>query len=166
MKIGELAQQAGVPIDTVRYYEREGLLEAPAREPSGYRRYAGKHLARLRFVRHCRSLDIPLAEVRQLIDYADAPRQSCAKVNALLDEHIDHVHRRLLALKALERQLVALRRACGGADSARSCAILESFISASGAQSCACHGEERGRAPTGAATKVIIRRASHKEVIE
>lgn len=142
MKIGELATQAVCDVQTIRYYEREGLLEAPERESSGYRRYAGEHLARLRFIRHCRSLDIPLSEVRQLIEYADAPRQSCADVNALLDEHIEHVHRRLIALKALERQLVALRQECKGANATRSCAILDSFISASGKHSCACHRED------------------------
>ena len=129
MKIGELAIRAGCDVQTVRYYEREGLLEAPGREESGYRRYADKHLARLRFIRHCRSLDIPLAEVRQLIECADAPRQSCERVNSLLDQHIAHVQRRLQALKVLERQLVALRRECKGADDERSCAILASFMS-------------------------------------
>jgi DNA-binding transcriptional MerR regulator len=63
-------------VQTVRYYEREGLLEAPEREESGYRRYADRHLQRLQFIRHCRALDIPLAEVRQLLDYAQTPRQS------------------------------------------------------------------------------------------
>ena len=139
MKIGELATQAGCEVQTVRYYERERLLDAPERESSGYRRYASKHLERLRFIRHCRSLDIPLSEVRQLIEYADAPRQSCAEVNALLDEHIEHVHQRLAALNALERQLTALRRECKGADANRSCAILDSFMSAAADHSCVCH---------------------------
>ena len=71
MKIGEVAAKAGCDVQTVRYYEREGLLEAPEREDSGYRRYSDKHLSRLQFIRHCRALDIPLAEVRQLLDYAE-----------------------------------------------------------------------------------------------
>src|SRR5687768_12664482 len=58
MRIGELARQAGVDVQTVRYYEREGLLEAPARTGSGYRTYGPQHLERLNFVRHCRSLDL------------------------------------------------------------------------------------------------------------
>jgi len=139
MKIGELAAQAGCDVQTVRYYEREGLLEAPEREDSGYRRYASKHLARLQFIRHCRTLDIPLAEVRQLLDYAEAPRQSCHAVDALLDEHIERVRRHLVALTTLERQLVALRRQCKGANSKRSCAIIESFMSAPAKNACACH---------------------------
>ena len=139
MKIGELAAKAGCDAQTIRYYEREGLLEAPAREASGYRRYAGKHLARLQFIRHCRALDIPLVEVRQLLDYAQAPRLSCHAVDALLDEHIERVRRQLAALAALERQLVALRRQCKGANSKRSCAIIDSFMSAPSQNACACH---------------------------
>lgn len=130
MKIGELAVRAACDVQTIRYYEREGLLEAPEREASGYRRYADKHLPRLQFIRHCRALDIPLAEVRQLLDYAEAPRQSCHAVDALLDEHIERVRRQLAALTALERQLVALRCQCKGANSTHSCGIIDSFMSA------------------------------------
>lgn len=129
MRIGELAARAGCDVQTVRFYEREGLLEEPAREASGYRRYDERHLTRLNFVRQCRSLDIPLPEVRQLLDFAATPKQSCAQVNELLDEHIALVKARIQALKALERQLVALRQTCDG-NASRACAILESFMSA------------------------------------
>jgi Cd(II)/Pb(II)-responsive transcriptional regulator len=139
MKIGELAAQADCDVQTVRYYEREGLLEAPEREASGYRRYADKHLSRLQFIRHCRALDIPLAEIRQLLEYAQTPRQSCHAVDALLDEHIERVRRQLAALATLERQLVALRRQCQGASGQRSCAIIDSFLSAPSKHTCACH---------------------------
>jgi len=91
MKIGELAAQAGCDVQTVRFYEREGLLAEPEREPSGYRRYAPRHLQRLQFIRHCRSLDIPLPDIRELLAFAAAPDRSCAQVNALLDEHIEAV---------------------------------------------------------------------------
>lgn len=132
MKIGELAARAGCDVQTVRFYEREGLLEAPARDAAGYRRYAERHLARLNFIRHCRALDIPLAEVRQLLDFAARPAQSCAQVNQLVDGHIALVRGRLQALQALEAQLVALRRRCDG--EAAVCAILESFTSPGGGQ--------------------------------
>ena len=143
MKIGELASRAGCDVQTVRFYEREGLLEAPAREPSGYRRYEGRHLTQLSFVRHLRSLDIPLAEVRLLLAFAAEPDQACAQVNELLDGHIALVRQRLLVLRALEKQLVALRRSCDG-DSAHPCAILQSFTAAARDPSCA------GPAPDGA----------------
>jgi Cd(II)/Pb(II)-responsive transcriptional regulator len=141
MKIGELAAKAGCDVQTVRFYEHEGLLEAPARTASGYRAYDARHLTRVTFIRHCRSLDIPLAEVRQLLEYAAAPEQSCAQVNQLLDRHIALVKGRIQALKDLQGQLVALRRTCDG-DTSHPCAILESFISAAEQHACACHAAE------------------------
>lgn len=125
-------------MQTVRFYEREGLLAEPQREASGYRRYATQHLQRLQFIRHCRSLDIPLPEIRELLAFAAAPEQSCAQVNGLLDQHIDRVHQRLKALRTLEKQLVALRARCDG-DPSHSCAILDSFMSAAEEHACACH---------------------------
>jgi len=138
VKIGELASRAGCDVQTVRFYEREGLLAEPERESSGYRRYEQQHLKRLQFVRHCRSLDIPLPEIRQLLGFAAAPDQSCAEVNALLDQHITDVHRRLQALKTLEKQLVALRKQCDG-DTSQSCAILTSFMTSLEQHACAPH---------------------------
>lgn len=140
MKIGELAAQAGCDVQTVRFYEREGLLEEPLREASGYRRYDARALAKVRFIRHCRSLDIPLSEVRQLLAFAARPDQACAGVNELLDKHIRLVKQRIAELKALEKQLVPLRRTCDG-DTSHPCTILEAFMSAAQANSCACHGQ-------------------------
>ena len=144
MKIGELAAKAECDVQTVRFYEREGLLEAPLRESSNHRLYADRHLERLRFIRHCRSLDIPLTEIRQLLDYAAAPDQACAQVDTLLDRHIEHVHRRLKALRELDKQLRSLRARCDG-DTSHACAILESFMDASAKEGAACCSiDERG----------------------
>ena len=129
MKIGELAAQAACDVQTVRFYEREGLLEEPKREASGYRNYEEKHLTRLNFIRHCRSLDISLPEVKQLLKFAAQPQNSCGQVDDLLDRHISLVGQRVQELKALQHQLVALRRTCNG-DGQHACAILESFASA------------------------------------
>jgi Cd(II)/Pb(II)-responsive transcriptional regulator len=126
MKIGELAAQAACDVQTVRFYEREGLLEEPKREASGYRSYEHRHLTRLNFIRHCRSLDISLPEIKQLLDFAARPEISCGQVDDLLDRHIALVARRVKELNALQRQLVALRRTCTG-DGQHPCAILESF---------------------------------------
>jgi Cd(II)/Pb(II)-responsive transcriptional regulator len=138
MKIGELAAKAGCDVQTVRYYEREGLLAEPEREASGYRRYAQRHLQRLQFIRHCRSLDIPLQDIRQLLAFAAQPDPSCHQVDGLLDGHIGRVRQQLKALRALEKQLVALRARCDG-DPSHSCAILESFKTAADQHACACH---------------------------
>jgi DNA-binding transcriptional MerR regulator len=122
----------------VRFYEREGLLEEPEREPSGYRRYDERHIARLNFIRHCRSLDIPLSEVRQLLEFAAAPDRTWGQVNELLDGHIALVKQRLQSLKVLEEQLMMLRQSCTG-DGSHPCAILESFVKAAEEHACACH---------------------------
>lgn len=138
MKIGELASKAGCDVQTVRFYEREGLLEEPSRTGAGYRSYDQRHLGRLHFIRHCRSLDIPLPEVRQLLAFAAQPDRSCAQVNELLDRHIALVQERIRALQALDAQLVALRRTCEG-DASQACAILEAFRTSAEQHACACH---------------------------
>ena len=143
MRIGELATRVGCDVQTIRFYEREGLLDEPRREPSGYLAYAAEHVERLQFIRHCRSLDIPLPEIRSLIGFAAAPDRSCAEVNALLDSHIGAVQARLAALKVLEQQLVSLRRQCDG-DPSHACAILQSFMRATGEHACACHPAATG----------------------
>ena len=91
LKIGELAQRTGTQVETIRYYEREGLLPEPARSEGNYRLYDKAHTERLSFIRHCRSLDMTLDEIRALLKFRDAPNQECGEVNALLDEHIGHV---------------------------------------------------------------------------
>ena len=105
MRIGELAHQAGVDVQTVRYYEREGLLAAPSRTASGYRAYGPEHLERLNFVRHCRSLDMPLAEIKRLIDVSRDSGVSCDQVDQLVRSHLDRVRAKRVALQDLEAQL-------------------------------------------------------------
>lgn len=124
MKIGELAESAATPVETIRYYEREGLLAAPARSDANYRVYGPAHAERLLFIRHCRSLDMTLDEIRALLRFRDAPEENCAGVNTLLDEHIGHVERRIGELVALEKQLRRLRTQCRKAETAGKCGIL------------------------------------------
>jgi Cd(II)/Pb(II)-responsive transcriptional regulator len=130
MKIGELAQASATPVDTIRYYEREGLLPAPARSEGNFRVYEGTHLERLQFIRHCRGLDMSLDEVRVLLRFRDAPESDCGDVNALLDQHIGHVSMRIRELRALERQLKALRARCNEVVSADGCGILSGLSAA------------------------------------
>jgi Cd(II)/Pb(II)-responsive transcriptional regulator len=127
MKIGELSTTTGVPIDTIRHYEREGLLPAPARSESNYRHYSPEHAQRLSFIRHCRGLDMALDEIRVLLRFKDAPSAECGEVNALLDEHIGHVAQRVRELRALEKQLRELRElreTCRSVQDAGHCGIL------------------------------------------
>ena len=125
MKISELAKAARTQSETIRYYEREGLLPAPARTEANYRRYDSSHAERLAFIRHCRSLDMTLGEIRTLLHFKDAPEENCAQVNGLLDAHVGHVVQRIKELKALEKELRALRLQCAISQSAANCGILE-----------------------------------------
>lgn len=134
MKIGEIAQSTGTPVETIRYYEREGLLSPPARSGANYRVYGAPHAERLAFIRHCRSLDMTLGEIRILLRFRDAPEQNCAGVNALLDEHILHVANRIGELQALEKQLRKLRTHCRKAEAAQHCGILWQLAHAPGAR--------------------------------
>lgn len=129
MKIGELARTTGTPVETIRFYEREGLLPQTARTEGNYRIYTPAHGERLSFVRHCRSLDMTLDEIRVLLRFKDAPGDDCAGVNALLDEHIGHVGARIRGLRQLEKQLKSLRAQCHTAQDAGHCGILTGLAS-------------------------------------
>lgn len=123
MKIGELAKATDCAVETIRYYEREHLLPEPARTEGNYRLYTQAHVERLTFIRNCRTLDMTLEEIRSLLRLRDSPDDSCGSVNALIDEHIEHVQARIDGLVALQEQLVELRRRCSAQGS--ECAILQ-----------------------------------------
>ena len=139
MRIGELARQAVVDVQTVRYYEREGLLDAPARTPSGYRAYGPEHLERLNFVRHCRSLDMPLAEVKRLVQLSGEKTISCDEVNGLVRAHLARVQAKRKSLQELESKLAALNAQCESGHRVADCGILEELIHAAHGEACACH---------------------------
>jgi len=131
LKIGELAARTDCPVETIRYYEREALLPAPTRSQGNYRLYGDTHVERLQFIRHCRSLDMTLDEVRSLLQFRDAPEENCGEVNALLDKHIGHVAQRIAELKKLQVQLKSLRAQCDTAQATRDCGILQGLANMS-----------------------------------
>jgi len=124
MLIGELARRAGCPVDTVRYYEKEGLVPRARRSAGNYRVYGPEHAERLAFIRRCRSLDMSLPEIRALLAAVVRPDADCAPVNALLDEHIGHVSDRISELKRLKTELLALRARCANSRRTAECGIL------------------------------------------
>ncbi|MBC7918968.1 MAG: Cd(II)/Pb(II)-responsive transcriptional regulator [Rhodoferax sp.] len=127
MKIGELAIQTGVGVETIRHYEREGLMPPPARSESNYRVYDAAHAQQLSLIRHCRGMDMSLQEIRTLLHFRDNPLDNCGQIDALLDTHLDHVSNRIRELRALEKQLKDLRQLCQGAQDAQHCGILSSL---------------------------------------
>jgi Cd(II)/Pb(II)-responsive transcriptional regulator len=139
MRISELANVTGVEIETIRYYEKQGLMAEPGRSANGYRSYASEHLERLSFIRHCRALDMPLAEVRTLLAFIDHPVADCVEVNQLIDEQLARVRARLKSMRALEKQLGQLRKQCSHTDAGQACGILQELVAAAHGEACACH---------------------------
>ena len=144
MKIGALALAAQTQVETIRYYEREGLLPLAPRSEGNYRIYGPEHVERLAFVRHCRSLDMTLDEIRVLLRFKDDPQAGCGEVNALLDAHIGHVATRIRDLRQLEKQLKLLREQCVGASDAAHCGILNELVQVSTATATAGAAPVRG----------------------
>jgi Cd(II)/Pb(II)-responsive transcriptional regulator len=116
LTIGALAQRMQCQTETIRFYEKEGLLPAPARSGGNYRLYGPQHLERLTFIRRCRSLDMTLDEIRVLLQLRDRPADNCEEVSAVLDEHVRHVADRIADLRLLQKQLQDLRKLCASAD--------------------------------------------------
>ena len=123
MKIGE-RKRTGCPVETIRYYEREGLLPEPARSEGNYRQYTLAHVERLSFIRHCRSLDMTQEEIRTLLALRDRPEADCGTANRLIDEHLHHVEVRIAELQALREQLQDLGSRCTVAGNSQACGIL------------------------------------------
>ena len=139
MRIGELAARTGTETQNIRYYEREGLIPKPSRGPNGYRAYGSTHLERLAFIRHCRALDMSLADIRTLLHFVGHPRADCGDVDQLVEEQLGRVKARLKSMLALERQLQALRAQCAAGRPARKCGILKELLEAAHGEACACH---------------------------
>ena len=126
MTIGRLSAATGVKIETIRYYERAGLIDPPARTGGNYRSYRPGDVARLAFVRRTRDLGFSLDEVRALLDLSSQRDRDCGEIDDLASQHLVEVDRKIADLQALRRQLSAAITTCGGGTVAE-CRILEAF---------------------------------------
>lgn len=124
--IGELARGTGVKVETIRYYERIGLMAAPARTRGNYRSYREEDAARLGFVRRARALGFSIDQIRTLLDLADQQDRSCAAVDAIAVEHLEEIDRKIADLAALRQELAARIDACSSRRIAE-CRILEAL---------------------------------------
>ena len=132
MRIGNLAEATGTAVETIRFYEREGLLPPAERTENNYRLYTALHADRLSFIRQCRNLDMALDEIRALLHLREAPSPDCGEVDALLDAHIGHVAQRIRELRALQRDLTTLRARCSTPQAIDECGILTGLDGAAG----------------------------------
>ena len=112
MRIGEIARACDCPVETIRYYEKIGLLPQAVRLANGYRSYDGSHQKWLQFILRSKKLGFSQDEVRRLADLAHQKQPACADVHQLLEEHVDDVRKRVRALKRMERALVRLKTQC------------------------------------------------------
>lgn len=123
--IGQLAKLAGVAIDTIRYYERDGLLQAAGRQASGYRRYGPNELRRLRFIRRAKALGFSLDDIRDLLSLSDA--RAVGPVKALAISKRDQIAARIAELRRIQDGLEFLIQACPGHGSPEACPILSAL---------------------------------------
>ena len=126
MKIGELARLTETRVETIRFYEAEGLLPAPARTAGNYRIYEIEHLNRLSFIRRSRDLGFRLDQVRSLLRLADDLSGSCAEVDRIATENVEEVDRKIADLQALRTELVHRLEACCSTTIAN-CRIIEAL---------------------------------------
>jgi Cu(I)-responsive transcriptional regulator len=130
MNIGELARATDTKTETIRYYERIGLLPIPPRTEGNYRDYSAAHVSRLSFIRRSRDLGFSIQQIRELLDLSDQKEQSCEAVDAIAREHLVDVKRKLADLSALRRELDALIGQCRHGTIAE-CRILDALAPSS-----------------------------------
>src|SRR5256712_6903251 len=132
LRSSELANRGGVNLETVRYYERRGLLPKPPRTLAGYRAFDAGAVRRLRFIKQAQALGFSLKEIKALLALRLDPRASCADVRRRAEAKIADIDEKLRALRAMKKVLVRITAACAGGGPVNECPILESL-------------EERGR---------------------
>ena len=125
MRIGQVANRAGVNVETLRYYERRGLLPEPARAASGYRRYPDDSVQVVRFIKRAQQLGFSLSEIEDLLRLAGGGPQSCREVRALANAKIADMERRIASLQAMRRSLLALARTCHRRADSRECPLID-----------------------------------------
>ena len=127
MKIGDLAHKSGCSVQTIRYYEKCGLLACPSRTASNYRDYLDTHLQQLLFTKRCRALNLSIAEIQALFALRDQPEGDCKSVTKLIDQHLTEVESQISELMSLKRQLSELRTQCGDTKTVSQCGILKTL---------------------------------------
>jgi len=126
MGIGALAKRTGCKVETIRYYERTGLMPSPPRTAGGHRMYDKDHLKRLSFIRHARGLGFPITQINSLLSMMDGDNLSCSEVAGQVEHHLVSIRERIRVLKALDKTLSATLAQCHRGD-APECPILDSL---------------------------------------
>ena len=127
MTIGQMARSAGASVETIRFYERQGLLQHPARSPSGYRKYPPEAVSRVRLIRQAKDLGFSLKEIKELLALRVMPGKSCRDVRSRAERKIVDIEQRIVALRRMKAALTKLAAACTGRGPTSECPILEAL---------------------------------------
>ena len=125
--IGKLAQNAGVNIETIRFYERKGIMPKPLRKPGGFRLYTEADLKRLNFILMAKRHGFTLKEIKELLELRVDPHSSCEDVRIKAEEKINLIEDKLRELKRMKKALKTLAASCHGPNPTGDCPILEAF---------------------------------------
>jgi MerR family copper efflux transcriptional regulator len=127
LTIGDVAKRANVHIETLRYYERRGLVPRPRRSASNYRLYAEDTVRRVRFIKSAQELGFSLAEIRELLSLRATPRTRCAEIRQRAEAKVKAIEAKIASLQAMKQALAKLVAECSGDGPVTACPILESF---------------------------------------
>ncbi len=127
LTIGQLAKKADVHIETIRYYEKRGLIPVPPRKESGYRQYSDEMVRRIQFIKHAKELGFSLKEINELLTLKLDARTSCSEVKKKAESKIADIDRKIKTLQGMKKALVKLTKACSGRGPAKECPILEAL---------------------------------------
>lgn len=125
--IGQLAKKAKLSADTIRFYEKKGLIRAPLRADNNYRYYNQDSLTQLVFIRHCRELGMSLKEIHALHEQLQQPEEDCGEVNAVISAHLSHVVEKIHQLEHFKQQLEQLKHSCQQNASIKDCEIIQAL---------------------------------------
>ncbi|GJL61769.1 MAG: Hg(II)-responsive transcriptional regulator [Nitrospirales bacterium] len=127
MKIGQVAKRAGVNIETIRFYERKGLIIQPPRPNGGYREYHKETVAKIRFIKRTKDLGFSLTEIAELLSLQTNPKATCADVKQRAKAKILAIQKRVKGLQTMKRALGKLVESCSGSGSLDDCPIIGCF---------------------------------------
>ena len=125
--IGKVAKAAAVGVETVRFYERQGLIEKPPRRESGYREYPVDTVDRVRFIKRAKELGFSLKEIKELMALRLAPGTTCGQIKKRAEDKIEDIEDKIGSLQRMKRALRKLTAACGGKGSVSQCPILDAL---------------------------------------
>ncbi len=127
MRIGKLSKKTGLSVDAIRFYEKSELIKAPTRSEYGYREFGPDAGAALEFISHCRSLDIPIPEIKKLLNVRSGTTKSCRVANEVIDQQLSNLRVRMSALRRLEKSLTELQSVCNEELDPKNCRIIQSL---------------------------------------